>query len=385
MMLLATRRAAMIISRVRLVAALFAILTPLWIVVDWWVFPRPLWGWLATGRVASSVMLASLAFLYKSSTSMSRAYLALVILFSIPTAFFIFAHSHLYPFHLDGMAAVVQTGYTFLPFVLVAGLSVFPLTVVEGLVFSFPALLAIALPVLINPKVGQLGAFLGTFWLLLVIAVVSTLAGMSQLGFMINLVRQAIRDPLTGSFSRLSGEELLEIQFIISVRSHSPLSVAFIDLDDFKAVNDLFGHEAGDRVLIATAEQIRRKLRTGDMLARWGGEEFVLIMPNTYAGNAVAVLERLRASGLGFRPDGRAITASIGLAERIEDNIGEWRVLVDAADQRMYAAKQSGKDRIMAGPHDLVASSFTGGDVPAPTPHAREPAPRDDPGAVGAP
>lgn len=357
MMLLATRRASMIISRVRLVAALFAFLTPLWIVVDYWVFPWPLWGWLAAGRVISSGLLGLLVFFYRNSTRMSKAYLALVILFSIPTGFFIFAHGHLHQFHLDGLSAAVQTGYTFLPFVLVAGLSVFPLTVVEGLAFSFPALLAITLAALLNPDASQLGSFLGTFWLLLMIAIVSTLSGMSQLGFMITLVRQAIRDPLTGSFSRLSGEELLEIQFIISVRSNSPLSVAFYDLDDFKSVNDRFGHEAGDKVLICSSEQIRCKLRTGDMLARWGGEEFVLIMPNTYAADAASVLERLRASGLGFRPDGSAITASAGLAERMEDNIGEWRVLVDTADQRMYLAKQSGKNRVVAGPHVLAASA----------------------------
>jgi GGDEF domain-containing protein len=84
------------------------------------------------------------------------------------------------------------------------------------------------------------------FWLLALITGVSTLAGMSQLAFMIALVRQAIRDPLTGVFSRRSGEETLDLQFTIAQRSNAALSIAFIDLDHFKSINDSFGHEAGD-------------------------------------------------------------------------------------------------------------------------------------------
>ncbi len=79
------------------------------------------------------------------------------------------------------------------------------------------------------------------------------------------------------------------------------------------------------------------------------------------------------------------MTASVGLAERIEYHAGEWRLLVDAADQRMYAAKQSGKDRVVAGPHVLAAALFTGSAAPAPTLHAPAPAPRGDPGAGAAP
>jgi diguanylate cyclase (GGDEF)-like protein len=191
----------------------------------------------------------------------------------------------------------------------------------------------------------NLSPLISTSWLVIVIAIVATLSGMSQLGFMIALVRTALRDALTGCFSRLSGTELLEIQFIISMRSSSPLALAFIDLDNFKSVNDNYGHDAGDQILVNAADHIRASLRTGDMLARWGGEEFILIMPNTYCREAVAAIERLRASGLGLRPDNTPMTASIGIAERTEDHASNWEALVELADQRMYSAKQSGKDR----------------------------------------
>lgn len=354
MPLLTTRRAAIIISRVRLVAALFAVLTPLWIFIDSWAFPAGLWQQLALGRVLSSVMLLTLAVSWRNSTLMRDAYLALMIMFLIPSGFYVYSHLLLSQYQLSGIAGIVQAGYTFLPFVLVAGLSVFPLTALEGILFAAPALLAEAMPIAVSSVADDAVPFLAMFWLLAVIAVVTTLSGMSQLGFMISLVRQAIRDPLTGTFSRMSGEELMEIQYIISMRTNAPLAIAFLDLDDFKSINDEFGHEAGDQVLVEMAASVRKRLRTGDMLVRWGGEEFVLIMPNTFPETAMNALERLRSAGLGVRPDNRPITASIGLAERIHDNANDWRSMVDLADKRMYIAKHSGKDRVI-GPESASA------------------------------
>lgn len=348
MTLLTTRRASMVISRVRLVAALFAVLTPLWIAVDMYVFPWKLAMLLGVGRLVVSAAFAGLALSYRNSTRMRDAYLALALMFAIPTAFFFFSHQFIAAYNLEGLAAAVSAGYAFLPFVMVAGLSVFPLTAVEGIAFASPVLLAQVVSAVMQWERIDTSAFFGTFWLLLLIATVATLAGMSQLGFMIALVRQALRDALTGCFSRLSGEELLEIQFIISMRTQSPLSLAFIDIDNFKSINDGYGHEAGDHVLVDVADIIRGGLRTGDMLARWGGEEFILIMPNTYCADAVRAVERLRERGFGARPDGNKVTASIGLAERMEDQAADWRQLVEVADRRMYLAKQNGKDRLVS-------------------------------------
>jgi len=171
---------------------------------------------------------------------------------------------------------------------------------------------------------------------------------MSQLAFMIALVRQAIRDPLTGVFSRSSGEEVLELQFTIASRSNAALSVAFIDLDHFKNINDKFGHEAGDKALLDMTDIVSHNLRRGDMLTRWGGEEFVLIMPNTDLMQAQAALLRLRGMGFGLRPDGTPLTASIGIAERSADLATDWKTLIDLADQRMYHAKQSGRDQVLS-------------------------------------
>jgi diguanylate cyclase (GGDEF)-like protein len=159
---------------------------------------------------------------------------------------------------------------------------------------------------------------------------------------------------MTNCFSRQSGEELLELQFANSVRSGTPLTVAFVDFDRFKQINDLFGHESGDAVLIGATAAIHEHLRQGDMLIRWGGEEFVLILPNTTPELGVVALQRVVQAGLGRRPDGEPVTACIGIAERTHDHADNWRALVEKADVRMYEAKQAGRDRII-GPDGEVA------------------------------
>ncbi|MDQ1315079.1 MAG: diguanylate cyclase [Pseudomonadota bacterium] len=348
MSLLSTRRASMIISRVRMIAALFAALTLLFIVPDMLVMPWPTWGLLAVGRVAAGIAFTGLALSFHGSTRMRDAYLALAALFAIPTAFFVYSYLLLSGAHLNGVAAIIAATYAFMPIVMVAGLSMFPLTALEGAIYAAPVLIAEVASTLMGVDSLSLTPLVSTSWLVVLIAIVATLSGMSQLGFVIMLVRTAIRDALTGCFSRMSGMELLEIQYILSSRSNTPLSLAFIDLDNFKSVNDGFGHEAGDKVLVGAAEQIRTTLRTGDMLARWGGEEFILILPNTYCNDAIVAIERLRAHGFGLRPDNNPVTASIGIAERMEDKAGEWKKLVEIADQRMYAAKQSGKNRAVS-------------------------------------
>ncbi len=349
MTLLSTRRASMILSRVRLIALLFAVLTIIFIIPDFLVLPWPASGQLALARVATSLAFIGLMFAFRNAQRMRDAYTALAIMFAIPTLFFVISYALLAQAEMNtnSFAATITAIYAFLPLIMVAGLSMFPLTAIEGIIYASPVLIAEVVTGYMRMDNLNLSPLISTSWLVIVIAIVATLSGMSQLGFMIALVHTALRDSLTGCFSRLSGVELLEIQFIISIRSGSPLSLAFIDLDNFKSVNDVFGHESGDEILVTAAECIRATLRTGDMLARWGGEEFILIMPNTYFEESIAAMERLRAQGFGVRPDDQPMTASIGIAERTVDGTEDWKALVDIADQRMYTAKQSGKDKIV--------------------------------------
>jgi diguanylate cyclase (GGDEF)-like protein len=348
--LLSARRATIIVSRVRLIAGLFAILTPLWILIDIAVFPQEIWVTLAVARAFATLGFIGVLRSLRNGDLRQQAYRAVAMMLTIPTLFFLVTHYHLSGFQLSGLQQAIGIGYTYLPFVMLAGLSVFPLTLFENIAFATPMLAAQVFAALLRIDSISWPAFAGSMWLLLLIAGVSLLAGISQLAFMIVLVREAVRDKMTGCFTRHSGEELLELQFTLALRSGSPLTLAFIDLDRFKSVNDNFGHDAGDGVLIRAADAIRSKLRTGDMLTRWGGEEFVLIMPNAPLDKACMVIDRLRAAGFGRRPDGGPVTASIGIAERLLDAATSWRALVEIADHRMYAAKQGGRDRIVA--HD---------------------------------
>lgn len=345
--LLEKRRTTMIVSRVRLVAALFAVLTPLWIIVDVAAFPYEVWFPLVVARIAATVAFGLITLLAVRMRTMADAYRVLAMLFAVPTAFFLFSYQHMAQFNLHGIQQAFSTGYAFLPFVMLAGLSIFPLTLVENIAFISPLLIMQLIAGVMRLPVLDWPTFAASFWLMMLIAGVAVLAGISQLGFIIVLVREAIRDHMTGCFSRQSGEELLELQFILSRRSGDPLAVAFIDLDNFKQINDRFGHEAGDGVLTAAATAIQERLRMGDMLIRWGGEEFVLLLPNTTPEMACVALMRPREGGLGMRPDGTPLTASIGIAERIHDATENWRQLIEKADARMYEAKQAGRDRVV--------------------------------------
>lgn len=344
--ILSTRRAELILSRTRIIAALFSILTCLWIAIDFIFLPDDTATKLAIGRAVASIIFAILALSFRNSNSLRHAYVGLIVLFAIPTAFYVYSFHILHGLESHHFASVMLSIYSILPVVAVAGISIFPLTALEALAFSLPIPVVVAIASYLDINLINISTQLGAIWLLGMVALVACISGISQLGFMVSLMGQAMRDPLTKCFSRLSTEELLALQFIISARNQAPLSLAFIDLDHFKSINDQYGHEAGDQVLNTAAGMMRHHLRNGDMLGRWGGEEFLLIFPNTTMDQALQAIQRMCREGLGMRPDGARVTASIGLAERTEDQASDWKALIDIADQRMYMAKKQGRDRI---------------------------------------
>ena len=230
-----------------------------------------------------------------------------------------------------------------------AGLSVFPITAIEGMLFASPLVLAHLVAGVYGSAIFPFNSYLGAMWLLLLLSSVATLAAMSQLHFLMALVNQSSHDKLTGTYARRIGEEMLNLQFGNARRNKRPLSLVFVDLDDFKKVNDRYGHDEGDRVLRTAAQSLLSGLRQGDLVIRWGGEEFLVVMPDTDTPGALTAIRRLRAEGLGVRPDGNPQTASIGIAECIAEAPESSTHLVEIADHRMYTAKQAGKDCVCAG------------------------------------
>jgi diguanylate cyclase (GGDEF)-like protein len=341
-MRLTARRSSMIVSRVRLVAGVFAILTPLWIVVDVLALPQEVWLGLVPMRVLTAAAFGAIFLAVRRMHTLGDAYRALFFLLAVPTAFFLFAHLHMSQFHLDGIPEGYALGYAYLPFVMLAGLSVFPLTVAESVTITAPILGAQIVALAITRSMLDWPAFSASIWVLFLVAAVAMLASLSQLAFMIVIVRDGIHDSLTKCYSRLCGEELLDLQFTWSSRSGNALALALIGLDNFQEVNIRFGYATGDAALKSITEILHDNLRSGDMLVRWTGNEYLLILPTASAEEAAAVTRRLLSSGLGVRPDLAPLTGSIGLSERLRDSAEDWWRLVDLAGARMQAARQAG-------------------------------------------
>lgn len=167
---------------------------------------------------------------------------------------------------------------------------------------------------------------------------------------------EARTDALTGLLNRRGLDERLHAA-LRGTPKGVPLGVILFDLDHFKRVNDSCGHETGDAVLAGAARELRTVLRQTDVFGRWGGEEFLVVLPGVSARAAHTVAERLRVHLRTHVLAGeRAVTASFGVATwRPEDSLG---TLLARADARMYAAKRSGRDRTVSAcsPSELSSS-----------------------------
>jgi diguanylate cyclase (GGDEF)-like protein/PAS domain S-box-containing protein len=165
------------------------------------------------------------------------------------------------------------------------------------------------------------------------------------------LRNQSIRDPLTGLFNRRYLEETLEREIRRAVRSELPLGVIMLDLDHFKTFNDTYGHEAGDAVLREAAAYLKKSVRLEDVVCRYGGEEFVIILPmaslNATELRAERIRSRLRDLAVTHRDRSLGqISASFGVAA-LPEHGSEPSILLAAADAALYRAKREGRDRVV--------------------------------------
>ncbi|MGA2835353.1 MAG: GGDEF domain-containing protein [Acidimicrobiales bacterium] len=167
----------------------------------------------------------------------------------------------------------------------------------------------------------------------------------SRTNFVNGLHAESRTDPLTGLANRRSLMERLELEMSHALRAQTPLSVAMIDLDHFKAFNDRFGHVIGDNVLRSVAAMMTSNTRDQDTVSRYGGEEFCLVLPDTDLVGAHHLLDQLRAGGRDSSME-LEVTLSAGLTswDGIEDPIS----IIDRADRALYQAKNSGRDRVVS-------------------------------------
>ena len=164
-----------------------------------------------------------------------------------------------------------------------------------------------------------------------------------------DFARAAVMDPVSGLFNRRHFHERLEEELDRARRHNTTVALLMIDIDNFKGINDRFGHLAGDLVIRSVGDILKRSVRKFDLCTRFGGEEFAIVMPGSGAESSASVAERIRQRIETFRPtetelSDLRVTASIGMAVS-EGASG--RELIARADQALYEAKEAGKNRLV--------------------------------------
>ncbi|HIC86337.1 MAG TPA: GGDEF domain-containing protein [Desulfobacterales bacterium] len=157
----------------------------------------------------------------------------------------------------------------------------------------------------------------------------------------------ASRDPLTGVLNRRVLERVLMREYERALRYNSHLSIIFLDVDDFKEINDTYGHDVGDHLLATMAEYLTSFCRKSDLVARYAGDEFVIILPSTKQAHAIKLVERLKShfeeNPVVFNGLTIPITASFGVASLEDKGVNDYRSILKTADQRLLAAKREKK------------------------------------------
>jgi diguanylate cyclase (GGDEF)-like protein len=160
---------------------------------------------------------------------------------------------------------------------------------------------------------------------------------------------EEFKDQLTGLFNRSFFDQVMVLLMALAKRDKEPLSLIYLDLDDFKKINDIYGHTQGDKVLTKVGEVIKKSLRKSDIAARYGGEEMVVLLPKTKLAPAKKVAQRLlknlAAIQLTFGQKKGRVTASLGLAV-YQEGLSALE-LIDRADQALLLAKKTGKKKIV--------------------------------------
>lgn len=164
------------------------------------------------------------------------------------------------------------------------------------------------------------------------------------------LEKMAIRDGLTGLYNHNHFKEILKHEFKTAKRNIQPLSCIMIDLDHFKSVNDTYGHQVGDFVLVKSAEILKKLVRDTDFVARYGGEEFFIILPNTNLDGAFILAERIRyafENNVFRKKDiSKTVTVSVGISSTSDNNVAGDNDLITNADKALYRAKWRGRNNV---------------------------------------
>jgi diguanylate cyclase (GGDEF)-like protein len=339
-----------VIERLRLMIIFFAITVPASSVFDFILFETAQAQLLLVNRVILSAGLIVLFMVLKRVNHIDITRGVLTLSFVLPILFYVATSMELESSIVQGD---IPLSFTMMPFLIIAMLGLFPLTISGGIML----LATIFFPVLIL-EMSQASSsnleIIDKLWLLILFGGVSLWLQTGQLVMLMKLYRESTVDPLTGLINRRVLMRQIEQVSEKCNEEANTFSVMMLDLDHFKRINDTHGHINGDRVLVAIAQVLKRELRTSDIIARFGGEEFFIVLPFLQAKQAVHVAERIaqviRESSVESN-EGKKInyTTSIGVTQyRRGEAVSAVFLRVD---ELLYQAKDLGRDRVVCNDH----------------------------------
>jgi len=343
-------RTSYITIRLWFMCMFFSLSVPIFSFFDFIFFPNKEAIYLLCARIVLSVSLFVLAKALKSWPLVRTVRIVMPLAFLLPMLFFVASMLIIKGTHTE----VVPSIFSMMPYFILAMLGLFPLTISGG----FFVIVCVFTPFVIYKVVlvdQPFWLFFNDVWLFMLFAGISLWLQVGQLSMLMKLYRESTVDPLTKLINR-------RVLLRLAQRSHEyheVYSVVMFDLDRFKRVNDNYGHAIGDKVLVAVAKVIQKELRTTDIIARFGGEEFVAVLPNTKLNDANIIASRVAVAishqVITLADDKELnVTASVGVTQRKqEENLDD---ALKRADDFLYFAKENGRDQVISD-HDYCKES----------------------------
>jgi diguanylate cyclase (GGDEF)-like protein len=346
-----TTRTSYITIRLWFMCMFFSLSVPVFSFFDFIFLPNKEAIYLLSARIVLSISLLMLAQALKMWSLVRTVRIVMPLAFLLPMLFFVTSMLIIKNIPVE----VVPSIFSMMPYFILAMLGLFPLTISGGffVIFCIFTPFVIYNLVLVNKPFWL---FFNDVWLFMLFAGISLWLQVGQLSMLMKLYRESTVDPLTKLINR-------RVLLRLARRSHEyheVYSVVMFDLDRFKRVNDNYGHAIGDKVLVAVAKVIQRKLRATDIIARFGGEEFVAVLPKTKLDDANIIASRVAVAisrQVITLADGNelSVTASVGVTQRKQaENLDD---VLKRADDFLYFAKDNGRNQVICD-HDYGNSSL---------------------------
>jgi diguanylate cyclase (GGDEF)-like protein len=335
-------RTGFITSRLWLICIFFALSVPVCSFFDFILFSQQEARYLLAARLLLSFCLVILAFILKTQPTVRKVRIIMPLVFLIPMFFFIFTMIIISSTPNENIPVIFEM----MPYLILAMLGLFPLTISGG---------ALVILLIFIPFIGfelwisnsSYWILFNDIWLFLLFAGISLWLQVGQLSMLMKLYRESTVDPLTKLINRRVLFRLADND----LKEQSDFSLIMFDLDRFKRINDTYGHGVGDKVLVSTAQVIQRELRPSDIVARFGGEEFVAILPEIGLEDATRIgkrIGRMISQESVQLSDGLVIktTSSIGVTQkRVNESLDE---ALKRADDFLYYAKENGRNQVVS-------------------------------------